>query len=177
MVEKKRSELITTALIWFISANNNLLQSLIWSFETMNTYGYWNPDNFELSCDWSCTKTNIKLGAFPYGRLYTSPRGIRTKWASLTPMCELWTKNPEIHYNSYLNFWMSQIGVKENVPVLIILSFTQTWLIFARFSIRSLSPSDCAESDLAYSSESNARYINVFANAAVDFENPSFWFI
>ena len=49
----------------------------------------------------------------------------------------------------------------------------QTWLIFARFSIKSLSPSDCAESDLAYSSESNARYINVFANAAVDFENPS----
>ena len=63
---------------------------------------------------------------------------------------------------------------KEDVPLLIILSFGQTWLIFARFSIRSLSPSDCAESDLAYSSESNARYINVFANAAVDFENPSF---
>ena len=31
---------------------------------------------------------------------------------SLTPIRELWTKNPQLHLNSYLNFWISQIGVK-----------------------------------------------------------------
>ena len=30
----------------------------------------------------------------------------------LTPIRELWRENPQIHQNSYLNFWMSQIGVK-----------------------------------------------------------------